>query len=144
MYELAAATILDKMPLTNPLLKALTALDPSVRVTLTLDELLKLPHLVTNVLTVEEQQEYDLQVRCYVIANNLPPYHAERDRIDEWWHAVNSKNEYSSLCKLVFALISCFHGPAFESSFNVMEDIIDVKLAYSSRHTHHTKPSSIN
>ena len=30
---------------------------------------------------------------------------------------------------MVCALLSCFHGPAVESSFNVMEDIIDVKSA---------------
>ena len=41
------------MPLANPLLRALSALDPSIRVhTLTLDELLKLPELVTDALVV--------------------------------------------------------------------------------------------
>ena len=54
-YELGAKTILLKMPLANPRLRALSALDPSIRIhTLTLDGLLILPELVTNVLEYEE------------------------------------------------------------------------------------------
>ena len=74
------------MPLMNPLLKALPARHPTVRgVTLILNELLKLPDLVTNLLlTKEEKEEYDLQVRKYIIANNLPNYDSQKDPIDEW------------------------------------------------------------
>ena len=43
------------------LLRALSALDPSIRVhTLTLDELLKLSELVANILVDEELDEFDM------------------------------------------------------------------------------------
>ena len=63
-YESAAASILSKMPLMNRLLKALFALDPTIRgVTLILNELLKLPELVTNILlTEEEKEEYEVRL----------------------------------------------------------------------------------
>ena len=54
-YEFGAKTILLKMSLGNPPLRALLALDPSIRIhTLTLDGLLILPELVTNILEYEE------------------------------------------------------------------------------------------
>ena len=48
----------------NRLLKALFALDPTIRgVTLILNELLKLPELVTNILlTEEEKEEYEVRL----------------------------------------------------------------------------------
>ena len=84
-YELGAKTILSKMPLANSLLRALPALDPSTRVhTLTLDELLKLPELVINVLVDEQLDEFDMQVPKYIIANDVPPYDPKTCRTDEW------------------------------------------------------------
>ena len=60
--ESAAASILSKMPLMNPLLKALSAFDSTIRVALILNELLKLPELVANVLLTEEEKgEYEQQ-----------------------------------------------------------------------------------
>ena len=96
---------------------------------LVLNELLELPEFVTNVLlTEEEKEEHDPQVRKYIIANNLPSYDSQKDGIDEWWLEVNSLDEYPALCKLDFVLLSCVHGPAIESSYNVMGNIMDVKL----------------
>ena len=80
--ESAAASILSKMPLMNPLLKALSAFDSTIPTRLakkarldrrermmkkakskkSCNELLKLPELVANVLlTVEEKGEYEQQ-----------------------------------------------------------------------------------
>ena len=62
------------MPLADPLLRALSALDPSLRGhPLTLDELSTLPELVTNVLVDEEHDEFDMQVCYYIISCDLPP-----------------------------------------------------------------------
>ena len=99
-YELGSKNILSKMPLANTLLRALSALDPSIRVhTLTLDELLKLPELVANVLIDEELDEFDMQVRKYITANDLPPYDPKTCRIDEWWGKMDDKNEFTILKK---------------------------------------------
>lgn len=68
--------------------------------------------------------------------NNLPSFDSQKDRIDERWSKVNSFNEYPALCKLVFALLSSFHGPAVDSSLNVIGEIIDVKSAKSSIETY--------
>ena len=118
------------MSLANPLLRTLSALDLSIRVhTRTLDELLKLPELVTNVLVDEELDEFDMQVRKYIIANDLPPYNSKTCQIDEWWGKIDDKNELLIFKKMVCALLSCFHDHAIESSFSVMGDIMDVKSA---------------
>ena len=63
-YESAAASIVLKMPLMNLLLKTLSARDPTVRgLILILNELLKLPELVTIVLLTEEENEvYDQEL----------------------------------------------------------------------------------
>ena len=71
-----------------------------------------------------------------MIANNLPTYDSQKDRIDEWWLKVNSCNEYPALCKLGFALLSCFYSPALESSLNIIGDIINVNSAKSSIETY--------
>ena len=95
------------MPLANPLLRALPALDPSMRVhTLTLDELLKLPELVINVLVDEQLDEFDMQVRKYIIANDVPPYDPKTCRTDERWGKMDGKNEFTILNKRVCALLS--------------------------------------
>ena len=45
-------------------------------------------------------------------------------RIDVWWAAVFASNKYSALSKMVWALLSCFHGPQVESSFSIMGDVM--------------------
>lgn len=53
--------------------------------TLTLDELLKLPELVRNVLIDEEYYELDMHVRKYIISSNLLPYDTKICGTDKWW-----------------------------------------------------------
>ena len=43
----------------------------------------------------------------------------------KWWNLV--KERYPFLFKMVTGIPSIFHGPRVESSFNVMDDIIDKK-----------------
>ena len=69
-----------------------------------------------------------MQVWKYIIANDVPSYDPKTCRIDEWWGRMDDKNEFTILKKMVYALLSCFHGPAVEDSFNVMGDI-DFKSA---------------
>ena len=87
----------------NPLLRALAALDPSIRVhTHTLNELFKLPELEANVPVDQELDEFYMQVRKYIIVNNLPQ---KTCRIDEWWGKMDDKDEFivlkNGLCPFI-------------------------------------------
>ena len=94
-YKLGVKTILSKIPLANPLQRALSALGPSIRVhTHTLNELFKLPELEANVLADQELDEFYMQMRKYIIANDLPQ---KTCRIDELWGKMNDKDEFTVL-----------------------------------------------
>ncbi|CAC5405152.1 unnamed protein product [Mytilus coruscus] len=89
--------------------------------------LLRLPSLVTNILAGDEEKEhYELQVRRYQSDDSillLP----DDCRIDHWWANEKHAKVYPLLVKMVQAILTCFHGPQVESSFSVMNDIIDGK-----------------
>ena len=119
-----------KLPLNNTLLRSLSALDPLARQhSLTSKYLRKLPLIVTNVLS-EDAEMFDLEARRFQSNNNLPSAHdkdGKEVRLDSWWADVEQGNQFPSLCRMAFALMSVFHGPAVEGSFNTMGDILDPK-----------------
>jgi hypothetical protein len=126
-YISCATYLQKKLPLANPFLIYVSALNPSKRgQTGTLKKLELLPTLVTNVLTKEELEYYLLEIRRYEV-DDLPPFVAfEKNlRLDEWWSFVFQTKQYPCLSKLVKAIISCFHGPVVESTFSSMNYIID-------------------
>ena len=47
--------------------------------------------------------------------------------VDEWWAAINASGEFPNLTKMASSLLTCFHGPAVESSFSEMGNIMDSK-----------------
>lgn len=56
------------------------------------------------------------------------PDFEDGSRIDHWWGREDIyKKKYPCLSKMVRALLPCFHGTQVESSFNIMNDIIDDK-----------------
>ena len=92
--------------------------------------LLDIPNHVKFVLSSEKEEEgYDLEVHKLDVDQNLPLYE-ENSRVDEWWSQVKKTGLYPNLTKMVFALLTCFHGPIVESSFNIMEMIQD-KRSYN-------------
>lgn len=91
----------------------------------TLAYLQKLPNLAPNVLVEEEISQYDLEIRKYQ-TDDLPEFE-DGARIDHWWGRDDIEKKYPCLSKMVRSLLSCFHGPQVESSFNIMNDIIDNK-----------------
>lgn len=127
-YKSCGLYLQKKLPLANEFLKCVSALDPNKRgQTETLEKLELLPAIVTNVLSNEELEKYMLEIRNYQI-DNLPPYLLEENknqRLDEWWASVFSPGNYPSLSKLVKAIISIFHGPIVENTFNSMNYIMD-------------------
>ena len=46
-------------------------------------------------------------------------------RIDKWWMEVQRLDKYPNICKMVFALLSCFSCPVVESSFSIMGNVMD-------------------
>lgn len=93
---------------------------------MTLKMLQKLPTLAPNVLTEEEEEGFEKEIRQYQGCSTLPEFE-DGIRIDVWWGRVDLSKKYPCLCKMVKAVLSCFHGPQVESSFNVMNDIINNK-----------------
>ncbi|XP_069128861.1 uncharacterized protein [Argopecten irradians] len=114
----------------NMVLKALTSLDPTVKYHSKCATLLrKLPELVTNVLIDDKTDGYNAEVIKYHVDKALPATEkadGSRVRCDHYWAAVD-KIKYPSLCKMVKALLSCFHGPQVESSFSNMGYTMDSK-----------------
>ena len=121
-----------KLPLDNKLLVSMVALDPRERGKTGTQKLLKeLPDLAKNVLSDSELKAYKREVMSYNNAYKVPEHVKDGKDIelDIWWAAVGKEKKFPYLTKMAKALMSCFHGPSVESSFNVMGDIIDPKSA---------------
>ena len=74
-----------KLPLDNKLLRCISAVDPQAQGhSVTTKHLLQLPKLVTNVLSIDEGDAYDLQMRRYQVNSFLTPFNSDM-RIDHWW-----------------------------------------------------------
>ena len=130
-YIACAQKLQKSLPLENELFQCCSAIDPVVRKsTAALTCLEKLPKLVTNVLQSDELDEYSKQVRAYTGAEEMlfPIYQPDSDaRVDAWWGEMYDHfgSKYSLLLKVIVALLSCFHGPQVESTFNLMGDVMD-------------------
>ena len=128
-YKKCGEYIQKKLPLENKLLKAFSALDPLFVCTpneLVLGRLLSIPQLVQNILTKEEEELYEKEIRSLLIDSKLPPaLDDEGKEVDclLWWISISTI--YPNVFKMVSAVLSIFHGPRVESSFNVMGDILD-------------------
>ena len=73
------------------------AQDPAALDKLSMDRIItsyKLPELEANVLADQELDEFYMQMRKYIIANDLPQ---KTCRIDEWWGKMNDKDEFTVL-----------------------------------------------
>ena len=86
--------------------------------------------MVSNVFKESESSSFDLEVREFQVDKTLlSPLDAEDNDVplDGWWTEMFRQGKYSYLSAMVKALMSRFHGPQVEGSFNTMEDIIDKK-----------------
>ncbi|CAL4074530.1 unnamed protein product, partial [Meganyctiphanes norvegica] len=76
---------------------------------------------------------YEEEIANYTVDQTFPPYQlppnsdgvVKHVRIDNWWAEVRETGRYPILTKMIYAILSCFHGPLVESSFNTMGDILD-------------------
>ncbi|KAG1669230.1 CDP-diacylglycerol--glycerol-3-phosphate 3-phosphatidyltransferase, mitochondrial [Nymphon striatum] len=130
-FKACAGYMQKKLPLTNATLRRLSAIDPTaVGHSLTLLHLKKLPKTFPTVLNMSERQSYDREVHAFQLDCNLPPaYHLDETpvQLDHWWRDVIKMGKYPALTKMAKAIMSCFHGPLVESSFNLMQDILDTR-----------------
>ena len=113
-----------KYAIDNPVLKYLSAIDPVARgYSITHNYLINLKPFFQTFLN-NVSGDYSAEVRNYIIDNQLPQP-LENERLDSWWSKVFKTERYPVLSCLVRASLSIFTGPMVESSFSMMNDIID-------------------
>ena len=85
-----------------------------------------LSRLVLTVLEDEEENTLQKEVHTLCMDGNLPsPLNDEDNEIDclEWWGKISDR--CSVTFKVVFVILSTFHGPRVESTFSVMNNMND-------------------
>ena len=136
-YSECGTYLQGKLPLSSKTLRSLSCLDPDARGShQILQQLLHMPKMLpTGYFTTVDTDDYSFECHKFCSDMSLPNC-LEHPRVDDWWNAVRKTNKYSSLSKLALALLSPFHGPQVESSFNVMGDILHSKSANTSVETY--------
>ncbi|KAM9323145.1 cullin-3-B-like [Pholidichthys leucotaenia] len=116
-----------RLPLNNPLLQAMSALDPAAKGHSEGTKVLeKLSQLLDPFLTDKEKDSVSMEIRKFQVDSSLKQT-LEEGRVDVWWGKVFTTNNYPALSRMAMVSLSCFHGPRVESSFNTMGDIIDIR-----------------
>ena len=67
-----------------------------------------------------------LEITKFQVDNKLSEFSAESDFVT-WWTGVFKTKRYPALSKIMTAVMSIFHGPLVESSFNLMGDVVDIR-----------------
>lgn len=129
------AVSMKSLPLTNPILKSLSFLSPSLqRNANTVSAISSLAKKLPNVILPSDIGSLEEEVRSYSvdyqIASSACDETSNTFRVDtDWWSKIfkrqsNGESKFPYLMKLVKALLTIFSGPVVESSFNVMSDIL--------------------
>ncbi len=126
-YQAAGQMMLDKFPISNSLLRRLSALDPrALGNDNACKALQRLKGYFPTVLEKSDHGAYDAECSKINVTNDLPSV-GDSFRLDHWWNEVIRKGQFPQLCKVVKAALSIFTGPKVESSFSAMNDIVDKK-----------------
>ncbi|XP_045177599.2 uncharacterized protein LOC123537819 [Mercenaria mercenaria] len=134
-YMMAAQKMLKTLPLNNKMFMSLSVLDPAMashsQASMALKNIAKqLPNLFTE----EEMGELSAEVIKYTVDSDVMDFadeYSKEQRIDTgYWVKVfklESFNEprYPVLKKLVSSVLTIFSGPLIESTFNIMDDIVE-------------------
>ncbi|XP_052816458.1 uncharacterized protein LOC128243033 isoform X1 [Mya arenaria] len=133
-YVMAAKKML-KMPIDNKTLRWMTALDPDLgNHSQTSSALKRLASCLPNVFSDEQNGHLAEEIDKYCVDPQVKDVRSEfneEDRIDTgfWTKVFKIKTftevRYPMLKKLVMALLTIFSGPLIESTFNIMDDIIE-------------------
>ena len=124
--------MVKKLPLPNPVLRYMSALDPNVYGHYAVESALeKLKDHFPTTLTEPEEDQYLREIAKIQLDPTLPSIMFEdgtsSKRVDKWWAEIFSTNNYPALSKIVKACLSVFTGPQVEQSFSSMNLIINSK-----------------
>ncbi|KAG1698564.1 hypothetical protein GQR58_005730 [Nymphon striatum] len=126
-YIQCAQDMQKTLPLSNPLLRCLSALDPLARGhSATKNALEKQGELCSHFLTEEEEQSLPLEAHKFQVDTSISAAD-EETKVDNWWTDIMKSKKYPALTKLARVDLSCFHGPMVESSFNTMGHILGTR-----------------
>ena len=125
-YVTAAKYILNKFPTDNELLITVAF---SVGQSKTQRLLTKLESFFPTIVTVGKKQSYLEEVNNILLDKTLPKAVTDDGnvRLDKWWSVVFKNGKYPVLSSVIKACLSIFSGPQVESSFSMMNDIINKK-----------------
>ena len=124
-YIQAGNYLQQKYPVENPLLEFMTGLDPNSRqMSQTHEKLISLKSFFEPFISIDNSFDFTAELRNYVINFDLPQTQ-ETGRLDVWWNKIFETKRYPILRSVVKASLSIFTGPMAESSFSMMNDIID-------------------
>ena len=135
-YMDCAKALFNSLPLNNETLTKLSYLSPALqRNNKTKTALASLAKTIPNVLPECELGELDEELRAYTVDETLSEMPVDEEdskfRLDkDWWIHVmrrkkNGNMKYPALSKLIKAVLTVFTGPLVESSFNIMDDVIE-------------------
>lgn len=122
-YTTTATYLQKKLPLVSPTLMALSALDPALKGhSQAVIQLKKLSGLLSHLLPTSDIHQ---EIIRYNVDTSFPKFN-NGDCVVEWWgHVFERRDKYPALITLVKCGLSIFHGPRVESSFSLMNEIID-------------------
>ena len=122
-----SATHMQKtLPLCNPVLQGMSALEPTLRTSSAGQKCLR--HLCRCLdRFVQEDTDVDEELHMYSVDGSLGNNFGNNQDIIKWWSDIDATGKYPGLTAVAKAALSCFHGPVVESSFSVMTDVLDKK-----------------
>ncbi|KAJ4929459.1 hypothetical protein JOQ06_005067 [Pogonophryne albipinna] len=123
-YITTAVYLQKKLPLASPTLTALSALDPLLRghsqATI---QLKRLSGMLRHLLPADQDIQREL-VR-FNVDLTIPSFKEGESMVEWWGHVFDKPDKYPFLSAMVKCCLSIFHGPRVESSFSLMNEIID-------------------
>lgn len=133
-YVKAAEKILQ-MPINNKTIRWLSVLDPELAGhSQAASSLKKIAGLLPNLLSPDDQGQLAMEADKYCVdaqVKELAASYQECNPVDtSYWAKVFSLKNYEQprypvLTKVVKAVLTIFSGPLVESSFNIMDDIVE-------------------
>ena len=129
-YIETAKYLLKKLPINNPLLRRLGAIDPVAilaRHSAAASLLKKLGKENFPEIIHGTEDEYDKEVLRITCDPTLPPASVDgvAIRLDHWWAGI--LKSYPVLGKVIQACLSVITSPIVEQNFSVMNNVIDAK-----------------
>ena len=120
---------MEKLPILNSLIKALSALDPIVHGhSVAKKEMDNLVEYFPTAIPISEKERVKEDITHYHLKkrDSFPEF-KDSDRLDHWWAQVLPN--FPSLGPLIKASLSIITGPRVEQSFSMMNNIIHKKTS---------------